>query len=198
MSSPPRSGCGCPLRRRNIFTTASSSASPIRSSAALRKPRSSSCATTPASSARTMWWCLCERRCARCQGRTRGAKARASRRPRRLISRLRAFEARGVFLQDGRSSWAACASPTARWCRPVGRRDRVGRRRLQLPAVGAQRRRLAPMVGQGRRTGAPRAMQARAGRGRGRGVAGLRREPRRVHSRGRARAACTASTRKPL
>jgi hypothetical protein len=40
------------------------------------------------------------------KGGARGAKGtRQPKRPRRLISRLRAFEARGVFLQDGRLSW---------------------------------------------------------------------------------------------
>ena len=40
------------------------------------------------------------------KGGARGAKgSRPSKRPRRLISRIRAFEARGVFLQDARLSW---------------------------------------------------------------------------------------------
>ena len=40
------------------------------------------------------------------RGGVRGAKgARQTKRPRRLISRIRAFEARGVFLQDARVSW---------------------------------------------------------------------------------------------
>ena len=40
------------------------------------------------------------------KGGARGAKGtRQPKRPRRLISRIRAFEARGVFLQDARMSW---------------------------------------------------------------------------------------------
>ena len=40
------------------------------------------------------------------KGGARGGKGtRPAKRPRRLISRIRAFEARGVFLQDARVSW---------------------------------------------------------------------------------------------
>ena len=79
------------------------------------------------------------------KGGARGAKGtRQPKRPRRLISRLRAFEARGVFLQDGRSSWGGVrksdgAVVLALWADAIESGDGSCSYLLWAPNVGGSR-----------------------------------------------------------
>ena len=61
-----------------------------------------------------------------------------------LISRAKAFEARGIFLQDARGSWSGVRKSRGRGHQHLGERHPVTGRGLQLSSVGAQRRGLAP------------------------------------------------------
>lgn len=84
-------------------------------------------------------------RCASPRARSRaGSKSRGGPRPRRLIARTRAFEARGVWLEDRRTSWGGLrksdgAVVMALWAEAIESADGGCRYLLWAPNVGGSR-----------------------------------------------------------